>query len=123
MAEPAEQLQPLPQSVDAAFMLAMVFRRLGGSFSIGSNGVRYFGRPEPVLFRHQGRNVPQLADARPHERFHSPEEWTGAIKLIQALLLRLGEQDFKLVFDLLASVAIDERKFTPSVEGPTRGST
>ena len=113
----------LPPDPNVGMMLALLYRRLGGSFSIASNGSRYFGRPEPCYFRLQGQDLPQLAGAKPHERFLCPEEWAGAIKLVEALLQRLHSADSDMIFDLLATVALDERKCRPSIEDPRRPST
>jgi len=112
--------ESLPRAPGTAMMLALLYKRLGGIFSISSNGSRYFGRPEPALFRVQGRDVPQLAGAQPHEQFHSPAEWKGAIKLVEALLQRLDDADTNLVFGLLAADAIDPRKITSTIEEPKR---
>jgi hypothetical protein len=109
-----------PDNPHTAFFLATVFRRLGGSFSIGSNGTRYFGRPEPVLFRMRGEGLPQMPDPAPHEKFHTAEEWRGAIKLVEVLLRRLSDADTDLIFDQFAAAAVDERKFVPSIEDPAR---
>ena len=110
----------LPPDPQTAFFLATAYRRLGGSFSIGSNGSRYFGRPEPVLFRLNGQELPQLPDVRPHERFHCEKEWQGAIKMVEVLLSRLADVDSDLVFGALASVAVDDRKIIPSIDDPKR---
>lgn len=99
----------LPESSDIAGFCAMLFMRLGGSFAIGSNGVRYAGKPEPILFRLQGEGLPQLPDAKPHECFHSDAEWQGAIKLVDYCLSRLCKADRDFVYGALASVSVDDR--------------
>ena len=53
---------------------------------------------------------PQLAEARPHEQFRSPEEWEGAMKLAEYWLNRLGAPDKEYVFTLLAPLALDRRQ-------------
>lgn len=110
----------LPPSPQAACLLAMVYMRLGGSFSIGSNGRSYLGRPEPCLLRTLRQDLPSLPNSEPHELFADPKEWQGAMKLVEALLNRLCEADSAYVFDLFATVAVDERKFTASIDEPLR---
>lgn len=116
-----ERIESLPADPNTSFTFALLYRRLGGSFSIGSNGNRYFGRPEPILFRMNAEeageaendHLPQLAGAKPHERFHNADEWSGAIKLIEALLNRIDDADTEMVFGLLAYHCVDERKLRP----------
>lgn len=110
----------LPENQSTAFFLALVFKRLGGSFTIGSNGQRYCGRPLGAFYRLKGEAFPQLPDAKPHERFHSEAEWQGALKLVDTLISRLAESDKQFIFDVLAPIAVDERKFIPSIEEPKR---
>lgn len=115
-----ECLGHLPSGPAVALTLGMAYLRLGGTLSIASNGNRYFGRPEPCLFRIEGKELPQLAGARPALQFHSADEWHGAIKMVEALLNLLDRTDSGLVFDALASAAVDERKFVPSIDEPKR---
>lgn len=113
----------LPPASNTSCMLAMLYKRLGGSFSIGTNGVRYFGHPEPCLFRMLDQPLPQLAGTKPHEQFHNESEWRGALKLVEALLQRLDDHDSDLVFDLFATISVDDRNLSPSIEEPRRPST
>jgi hypothetical protein len=107
----------LPES---AVLLALIYQRLGGTFSISSKGGRYFGRPEPALFHINGGDIPQLPGAKAHEQFRNAEQWKGAVKLVEALLQRLDERDTDTIFDLFAAVAVDDRTFRPSIEDPRR---
>ncbi len=113
-----------PPNPMAAMFVAMVYRRMGGWFTIDSNGKRYTGVAEPIFLDGQtGEPVlPQLPDAKPHERFHSADEWRGAVKLLDALLRRMDRSDTDTIFEIMASVAVDERGFTPSIEDPKRGA-
>jgi hypothetical protein len=67
---------------------------------IDEHGQRHLCRPQEHLLRRDG--VPQLADAKPWERFRSREEWEGAMKLSEYWLTRLGGPDKEYVFTLLA---------------------
>lgn len=107
---PGSECQRWPESPDIAGLAAMLFIKMGGHFSIGSNGERYSGRPEPCLFRIQDQSLPVLPGAEPHEQFHSDEEWRGAIKLLDYIISRLSAADKNMIFDGFASVAIDERQ-------------
>jgi hypothetical protein len=127
-----ERPNELPSHPQTAFFLGCVFQRLGGFFSIGSNGCRYMGKPEPVAFRMQAHeageedptlHIPQLPDAEPHERFHCAEEWRGAIKLVDALIRRMSKEDKDFLFMAMAAEAVDERGFKPSIEDPKRPAT
>jgi hypothetical protein len=100
----------LPESSDIAGFCAMLFIKLGGTFAVGSNGVRYAGRPEPVLFRLQEKGLAQLPEPEPHERFHSSDEWRGAIKLLDYCLARMSQADQDFIYAAFASVAVDDRK-------------
>jgi hypothetical protein len=106
--------QRLPCDPTTAFALAMLYQRLGGSLTITSSGRRGYCQPLPDVLN----ELPQLPDAAPDERFHSAEEWSGAIKLVRGLLKRLDDADSDLVFGALATEAIDPRKLTPSIEEP-----
>jgi hypothetical protein len=68
----------------------------------------------------QGKQLPSLPDAKPDERFLNGDEWRGAIKLMAGLLRRVSDADQDLVFSLLAGVSVDECKFVPSIDEPTR---
>ena len=97
--------QPLPENPHVARFCAGAFRQLGGTFTIGSNGVRYAGCPEPVAFRLAHKDLPQLPGSAPHEQFHSAEEWKGAMKLLDYVLARLGNRDADLIYQAFATDA------------------
>lgn len=111
-----EQPEEMPSVPSAAFLLGCVFKRLGGFFSIDSEGSRGMGRP---CYR-AGDELPQLPDADPCERFHSREEWAGAIKLVEGLIWRLSKEDRDFIFAALAHEVVDDRKFVPSIDEPKR---
>ncbi len=123
-----ERIERLPPDLNTSFAFALIYKRLGGMFSISSDGRRYMGKPEPFVFhmnaKEQGGtendHLPQLAGAKPHERFHNADEWRGAIKLVEMLLVRIDRADTEMVFGLLAYDSIDESKLTPSIEEPKR---
>lgn len=95
----------LPDQPDLALFVARLFERLGGSLEIDERGRRHVVRPD--VSRYRGDALPQLAGARPWEQFRSPEEWSGAMKLAEYWLSRLGPADMEHVFTLLASVATE----------------
>lgn len=109
--ERPERMPDLPQT---AFFLGCVFKRLGGFFSIDSRGNRGMGRP---LYG-TSDELPQLPAAEPCERFHSHQEWEGAMKLVEGLIRRMSKEDRDFIFAALAQEAIDDRKFTSSIEEP-----
>ena len=123
-----ERIERLPPDLNTSFAFALIYKRLGGMFSISSDGQRYMGKPEPIVFRMKADeeggteigHLPQLAGAKPHERFYNADEWRGAIKLVETLLARIDSADTDLVFGLLAYDCVDERKLTPSIEEPKR---
>jgi hypothetical protein len=90
----------LPDHPELALFVATLFQRLGGTLEIDEHGQRHLCRPQEHLLRRDG--VPQLADAKPWERFRSREEWEGAMKLSEYWLTRLGVPDKEYVFTLLA---------------------
>jgi hypothetical protein len=96
---------PLPDHRDLALFVATLFQRLGGKLEIDSRGRRHTRRPGPFRLREGG--LPQLADAKPWERFHSVEEWEGAMKLAEYWLSRLSGPDREYVFTLLAPAELD----------------
>ena len=111
-----ERAEALPPNPTGAMLIAMVYVRLGGSFSIGSNGKRYMGQP----FFNGSDELPQLPKASPSERFHNPDEWQGAMKLLSGLMGRMDRDDREAIFYALATIAVDERKFVPSIDEPKR---
>lgn len=109
-----------PSSIEAAFVIASTYRQLGGWLTIDSNGHRYFGRAEPSLYLDQGQSIPQLPGASPSRLFHTPDEWNGAIKLLEAMIVNLSAEDREFIFALFAPVCVDDRKLTQSIEEPRR---
>jgi hypothetical protein len=95
----------LPADPEVAFVLGIVFRQLGGFFAIAGNGKRYFGRIEPA---HES-TVPQLPGSKPHQRLGSPEQWEGAMRVVETLLSALHPDDKTMLFDLFADCATDPR--------------
>lgn len=111
------QSRELPSNGAMALTLAMIFKRLGGDFSIASNGKRFMGRP--FRCEHEGA-IPQLPDVEPHEQFLTLDQYEGGMRLLETLIYRLSEEDKDTIFDLLAAIAVDDRKFLPSIEEPKR---
>lgn len=94
--------EPLPDHPELALFVATLFQRLGGALEIDATGCRHTRRPPPERLRRDG--LPQLADARPWERFCSAAEWEGAMKLAEYWLSRLSAPDREYVFTLLADM-------------------
>ncbi len=111
------QPQEFPSSEALAITLAMTYKRLGGEFSIASNGRRYVGRP--FVCEHESE-IPQLPDVKPHEQFLTIDQYEGGMRLLETLMHRLVKEDRNIIFDLLAPIAVDERGFAPSIEEPKR---
>lgn len=106
-----------PRAPDAAAMLGVLYQRLGGFFSIDSSGRRGMGRAfEPV---HESA-IPQLPQAKPHQRLLNAEHWEGAMRLIEGCLSALDPEDKAFLFDLFAVAAVDPRAVSSSVEEPRR---
>jgi len=114
------ELQRLPDSPEIAMFLACAFQRLGGMLAISSDGKRYAGRPEPCFFRLEDKGLPQLPDSAPWEQFYAADEWRGALKFVDYFMARLSPADSDLIYDLFGTIAVDPRKFTPSIEEPRR---
>lgn len=110
----AERRLSFPKCPQSALILGITFQRLGGWFSISSDGSRGMGQPLHL------ENCPQLVDAKPHEQLRTDEEMRGALKIIEALFRRCPKSDRDYVFSALALTAVDERKLTPSIEEPRR---
>jgi hypothetical protein len=94
--------EALPDHPDLALFVATLFQRLGGTLEIDAEGRRHTHRPKPELLHREG--LPQLADARPWERFRSSAEWVGAMKLAEYWLARLSDPDKEYVYTLLAAM-------------------
>ncbi len=101
----ADTTGSLPECPEVALLVANLFTRLGGQMYI-SNGRRQISKPEPAHFQMNGEELPQMPGAMPHERFHSNDEWRGAIKLADYLFSRLSDADADLVFQYLAPVSV-----------------
>lgn len=105
----------LPAAPDAAFLLGTAFVRLGGMFTVASDGRRYMGRP-----CHFPHGIPQLPETLPHQRLQNDDEYEGAIKLVEGLIRIMDPADRDLLFGIYGNVAVDERKFLPSIDEPRR---
>ena len=101
-----DERQPLPDCPEVALFIASLFQRLGGSLFAETGGLGAV-IPEPIAFRMQGKQLPQMADAMPHEEFHSAGEWRGAMKLAHYWLSRLSAADQEFVATLFASVSTE----------------
>lgn len=101
--------QPLPENPGAAIMVGMLFKRLGGSFTIGADGRRWVGQQEPCAYRMRGEEYPQLPGAEPWEEFLSVEQWRGATRMLMYLLERLDPADKDYLFSVFAPIAVDDR--------------
>ena len=88
----------IPSDPAAALTLAILYQRVGGWFTIDSSGLRHFGSPEP-----------------------ESEDRGRVIRMLEAPLRQLSKADRNMIFDLYASVAVDDRKLIPSIEEPRRG--
>lgn len=106
---PSAERLILPDCPQLALFLAQLLRSLGGSFDGDSKGRCYVGRPFDSDYLVGGR--PQFSDARPHEKFHSDEEWQGALKLVDYCLHRLSDSDKDLIFGMFAHIPTDPTKF------------
>ena len=95
----------------------MTFQRLGGWFCIDSRGSRGIGKPCCAW----EDAIPQIPRTEPHEQFQNEDEWLGSLKLLHALIRRMDKEDRDAIFDILASTAVDERNFTPTIDEPKRG--
>lgn len=114
-----KQSRDFPSNGGMAIALALTFKRLGGNFSIASNGNRYIGRP----FRCESvDSIPQMPDAASHEQFLTLDQYEGGMRLLETLIHRLAKADIDTIFDLLAPIAVDQRNFNPSIEEPRRKS-
>lgn len=98
-----------PDIPEVASFLALCYRRLGGFFTVTSNGHRMMGQPESSLYDRLSM-VPQLPKAVHRDRFQSEAEWAGAMKLLSYSLAHLSDADRELVFGAFAPIAIDARK-------------
>lgn len=98
-----------PDQPDLSMMAAALFQRLGGSFSISSEGKRYMCQPLPGMYDRLSQ-VPQLPSAVHRHRFESEAEWLGAMKLLSYCIEHASDTDRDLMFDVLAPIALDPRK-------------
>lgn len=97
--------QILPDCPELAIFVGQMYQMLGCRLTIQDGG-RYAWRPEPAYFRMQGQGVPDLPGAEPWEQFLNPNEWRGAVKLVDYWLSRLSCADKEMIFTLLAPVAM-----------------
>lgn len=105
-ADPLELPDRYPPSPAIAVLIACAFQRLGGHLTITSRGERMRGRPCSGAYC-SGAELPQLPGVEPWERFHSPKEWEGAIKLLDYFLTRLDSRDKDLIFDGFVEAAVE----------------
>ncbi|NCP11697.1 MAG: hypothetical protein GW859_07050 [Sphingomonadales bacterium] len=90
-----------------------LFEQLGGRFVIGTDGRR--GRQVPEF---DFCDLPQpLAEDAPHARFHSIDEWRGALKLVEIALDRLDADDRAMVYDAYADAAVDMDRLDGAILG------
>ncbi len=94
----------MPSAPDAATIIASAYQCLGGMLSICSRGQRGYGRP--CYFG--GRQIPQLPFAQLHQQFHSPQEYEGAMKLLETLMHNFDKGDTDFIFDAFAHAAVGE---------------
>lgn len=97
----------LPSDPEAAFILGVLFQRLGGYFAIDGDGKRYMGRIEPV----HDSAIPQIPNAEPHDRFANADQWEGAMRVIESGLRGLHPDDKTFLFDLFATAADPRQPF------------
>lgn len=93
----------LPRSHDNASLITMLYLKLGAALFIDENGRRVTTRPCRGLFCTEGSDIPQLPDPRPSEAFQTPEQWEGALKLVDYLFHRMDRDDVDFAFDAFAA--------------------
>ncbi len=98
----AADCQSFPENPGAAMMIGMLFRKLGGTLTIGSDGARFLGQIEPCGYRILGDEFPQLPGAEPWEKFLSVEQLQGATRMLMYLMKRLDKADLDLLFEVMA---------------------
>jgi len=108
--EPTTEREEWPECPELAAIAARLFTSLGGTFTIGENGQRYTGNPEPCLFRMLGEALPALPGAQPHEGFLNGDEYRGAVKLLNYVLRRTSQADRDMIFDAIGVVGIHPSK-------------
>ena len=86
------------RSHDLAVLVGGLFTRLGGHLMIEPDGRRRRSIPCTGLWT-DANPWPNLPGAKPTERFHFDDEWEGAMKLVDYLLVRLHPDDCTFVFD------------------------
>lgn len=96
----------LDKAPELALFVATLYTRLGGRLVIDPDGSRHTIRPARHDIWQDG--IPQMEKAAPEERFQSPAEWEGAIRLAEYWLHRLGEADREYVFAALSETDPDE---------------
>ena len=97
-----------PDQPDASIMVAMLYQRLGGNFSISGDGRRLIGSPLAGFYDRLSQ-IPQLPGSAHRHRFESEAEWSGAMKLLGYCIEHSSKADRDLVFDVFAPIAIDDR--------------
>lgn len=99
----ASRPEHFPEMADGASLIASLFQMLGGTMVIDETGARRVIIPEPCAFD----EMPALPNARPHEQFHRPDEYRGAMKLVTGLLQRLHPKDATFVYDAFAVACVE----------------
>jgi len=107
---PETDRDPLTDAPELALFVASLYTRLGGRLLIDADGTRHSLRPARHDIWQDG--IPQMENAAEEERFQSPAEWEGAIRLAEYWLHRLGRADRDYVFAALGETdAAEESEF------------
>ena len=94
-----------PRSHDNAVLVSSLFVGLGGHLLITREGKRSRSLPCTGLWN-DTNPWPNLPGARPTERFHVADEWAGAMKLADYLLVRLHPDDRDFAFDAFGMAVV-----------------
>lgn len=93
----------LSHSPEIALLIGTLFKQLGGDLTIGPDGKRYCGVPEPYTFD----TLPQVSALEPCFQPLNDEQYRGAMRLVSGLLHRLCKEDKNFLFDLLGNAYVD----------------
>jgi hypothetical protein len=103
---PDTRPEALADAPELALFVASLYTRLGGRLAIDPDGSRHTIRPARHDIWQDG--IPQMENASEEERFQSPAEWEGAIRLAEYWLHRLGPSDRDYVFAAMAEADAGE---------------
>lgn len=103
-----KELHLFPENPGAAIVIGMLFQKLGGTLTIGSDGRRFLGQIEPCAYRALGDELPQLPGAEPWEKFLSVEQWRGATRMLMYLVKRMDSADKDFLFEVLAPCGLND---------------